>query len=582
MNVSVVSAATTAPVSALTNAGGTTATAEPTISPVAQDTVTLSAEAQQALTNTAAPSTSSTASSTTTWASDAVSKALAALNDETGSTAVSDKLSAYQLLSQMASDAKNFDPSNPANAKAVDVATAFATSAFVNQYQQINAQLVSLTPTTGSMSADDMQKQLDYLKSLSSDDLQAFVGVNNANAVASGKAPLIASASSLLANKQAQVDVTRAMETTYANPAYASALSGVADYDYYGRIAAVSKQAAATGDDATVALMQVVRSGASGAGDAWTAKAEAYFDQYGGKPASTSSDQKASQPIPTSTYTPPSEGQVRALYQAIVSLNDNQHSPTQDQLGAYMLVNQQMAAGGSTSSVALSLAVNVYSSSTVTKQVGSAFDTYENKTFTGRGNTSTTSATSELNAFNSLSASDQNIIAYVRQSVGGDGTADGYRQYLETSVSNSVELDARIAEQMMNQSAGGQPAQLHTGAAASTTADEPSTIQSADSQPTVPPQTDGEKALLILKAYTAGQATQAGSDKTVGTSGTSDNDAALLILKNSAVTQHPTPSPTEAKTASTVTQPPKEGDIATTKPSSWSSSSTGSALSFTA
>lgn len=541
MDISAISSGTTAATTAYSSTAKTEdapLTPSATASTPATDTVTVSPAAQQALATSAATASTTTA---TTWSSDTVTKALTALNDETGSTTVSDKLSSYQLLAQMVSDNKNFDPSNPANAKAVDVATAFATSAFVNRYQQINAQYVSFYPNVGTMSADDLQGQLDYLKSLSSDDLQTLVGVNSANVVAGGKTPLTTSAAGFLAGIQARTDATRAMEATYASPTYAAALSGVADYDYYGRIAAVLKQAAATGDDATAALMQVVRSGASGGGDdAWTAKAEAYFDQYGGKPASTSSNQMASQPLPTSTYTPPSEGQVRALYQAMVSLNDSQQSPTHDQLDAYMMVLQQIGVRNLSRGVAVSLSVDAFCGSAVTKQVGSAYATYENKTFSGRGTTSTTSATSELNAFNSLSASDQDIIAYVRQSVGGDGTTDGYRQHLETSVSKSVELDARITAQMKNQSPGGKAAQVRSGVTTNTAENASSTSPSAGSQTTVAPQTDAEKALAILQAYTAGNAAstpKTDAEKALVTLKASTEaglSAALTILKNAS------------------------------------------------
>lgn len=100
------------------------------------------------------------------------------------------------------------------------------------------------------------------------------------------------------------------------------------------------------------------------------------------------------------------------------------------------------------------------------------------------------------------------------------------------------------------------------------------------------PATDADKALAILKAYTAGQATQTDSDKALAAlkenaAGKSDNDAALLILKNAAAesttAQHPATS-AASKTASPAKQTSGETGTATAE----THNTTGSAISLTA
>ena len=409
------------------------------------DSVTLSNQAQEILANPSAAPNPAAANATTsaTWTNDVVSQAITALNDTSGKATVADQISAYELVSGLVANTKNFDLSNPANAGAVDVATAFSTSAFVQHAQSLIAQNSSfLAASTGQSDSESVQRQLNNFDSLSSDDQQTLVAaLNTANQAIHGS-DLYTSVDSYIANRQAVINVDRAVSAAFANPTYAAGLTANQPSENLDatslKFASLTKQAAATGDTATLALIALARN--SGAvGDSFTTKAQAFFSQYGAAPAPTADQlqQDAAAPPSSTTFSPASAADVRARYQnlAIVSDSGNGVAIT-TKLSAYQALSPISTSNIAQSGISAAL-VSSFNNSAFSQQVSATENAYDQASFVSGGASASSAATAAINAFTSLSSDGQQIIATLYQGRGGDGTIEGYLGYLKSGLSST-------------------------------------------------------------------------------------------------------------------------------------------------
>ncbi len=427
-------------------------------------TVTLSALAQQVLDGTASapatsapaatppadggstPATASSAStatspdaaaataSTATWSSDAVTQALAALNDTSGAASVSDQISAYALVAKMVADPSNFDPSNSANADAVDVATSFATSAYAVHVQSLMAQ-TGVYGANGLEDSEAVQQQLNAFSGLSSDDQQSVVAAMNLNSQIEGGPALYASVDSFTANRQAVINVDRAAEAALANPAYANAKPPPSNVNYDARtdqFRALSAAASAAGDASTVALASIAH-GVNMNSDAFTAQAAAYFSQYGPPPAATA-DQAAQDAAPAQTpaAVTPTADQARALFTALTKINDTSGSTSiADQVSAYSSFVANANAAEGLGPLRTALIVGQQKSS-FTQRVQADMTAYSGQLLP-HGTPGSVVQQTQINNFDKLSSDDQEIIArvYSGQS-GGFSSVDDFKANLES------------------------------------------------------------------------------------------------------------------------------------------------------
>lgn len=299
------------------------------------DSVTLSADAQ-ALLNGAASTPDGSAG---IWANDTVKRALAALNDTSGKTAVADQISSFRMISSMIADSANFD-TDAKRAEASPVTAAFLDSAYAKHLQDVFTNIQSRMQTTQSgRTPESMGHMLGVFNALSSDDQQTFLVANNLYQDSCGESrsqgDAFASADAYRANMMAQIGVARELRTTLADPAYAPKLreelaripragESVSD-DYHRKLDTLAAAAEAAGDQRTVDLVSLM----SGAreNDDWTARAEAHFAAFGPPPATAPSDGPVdwSWPKATAGYTRPSSD---ALAKALSLINDNSGKTT--------------------------------------------------------------------------------------------------------------------------------------------------------------------------------------------------------------------------------------------------------------
>jgi hypothetical protein len=386
----------------------------------------LSDTAQQVLAVAAAPAqtissgTSTTASSATaataTWSSDSVTQALAALNDTSGATSEADQMKAYKLLATLVANPANFDPGNTANIGAVDTATAFAASAFSQHVQSLMAQTGI---NGGSEDSEVIQRQLNTFNALSSDDQQTVVGALNVSSQISSGSTAYASVSSYIANRQALIGIDRATEAAFATPTYAQGLTANlphGDINYDSRTAqfmSLATQAAAAGDKATAALVPLAH-GVDMNSDAFTAKAQAYFAQYGAPPAVTQ-DQLAQDAAPAAAATTvvaktPSASEARTAFQILATLNDSSGaSSLTDKLQAYKAFTGGALFNAASYGPLRTALVTAGWQSSFTNRVQADAIAYQGKLFAD-GTPGAVIEQAHLNNLNNLSADDQQIV----------------------------------------------------------------------------------------------------------------------------------------------------------------------------
>lgn len=426
-----------APVVPNASASGTNST--PSSSDTA-DSVSVSAQAQAASAQTASTGTSTAPSpSLQTWSSPAVADALAALNDTSGKTSVDAQISAFNLMTQMVSDGSNFDPANANNANAADIATAFQTSTFAEHAQALADQMFAYNNQTGTSASEASQRKLDYFNTLSSDDQKTVLATMRVAATALGQQPVYASVDSYKAGMQATVDVDRAVEAAYANPAYqagmAANMPGANVDANTAKRMALQTQAQAAGDSATLALLSLVQSNLRG--DAFTAAANGYFTEYGPPPAATDAQQaEDAAPAPIAPVTKIDATAIRANYQALAALNDSSKTMSAaDMVSLWESTNTNISRIGGPADLAhVSMAV-LFSSAKVSTTIQDAGNTYDQASWAGRGASEASAVYSQIAAFNSLSTQDQQIVSILQghQARQGDGTPAGYLSYLQTT-----------------------------------------------------------------------------------------------------------------------------------------------------
>jgi hypothetical protein len=284
------------------------------------DTVTLSQAAQQSLATgtVAAPDNSSQP--------DAVTQAIATLNDTSGTVSVTDQLQAYRLLAQFVQGPQysefvaNFvpgeaAPQNDYTAAKGNAIVALIDSPFGQHVQQVLNQINGLKQSDTSLDGNETAASIDTFlaafNALSPTDQQIYVGaVNLSNQLVYGVS-LVATPADYVANQQAQADVDRALQTALSNPAYATAIANelaqsnsVSSGD---NIKDLGSLAAAAGDQATVALANLAQINQWGSA-AWTQQAQAYFAEYGPPPAPDGAATPSETTAAPSSSNPPPDG----------------------------------------------------------------------------------------------------------------------------------------------------------------------------------------------------------------------------------------------------------------------------------
>lgn len=299
------------------------------------DTVTISAEAQQALAAggaaTAAPSGS---------ANDGIDQALTALNDTSGAISVADQLKAFTLIAQYVSNGQA-GGSAPKD-QAVAVGAALCDSAFGQHAQQVFTELQSqMNWNGGDATANSIDTVLKSFDALSASDQQVYIGaVGLQHQLVSGETP-ITSVSDFKANLEARAAVERALQAAESDPAYASASGNGVGKDFYSKRDDMAGLAAAAGDQATVDLAQLSKTNLSDT-VAWTQQVQAYFAKYGPPPAAngaTFSPSASPAHAPTNYQAP--DG--KTLGAAVAAVNDTSGKTSlTDQISAYQTLSEYM------------------------------------------------------------------------------------------------------------------------------------------------------------------------------------------------------------------------------------------------
>jgi hypothetical protein len=569
-------------VSAAQTAPAATPPASPAASPAAaapSDAVSLSPAAQNVL-------TSGEPAKPVTWSSDAVTGALAALNDTSGKTSQSDQLSAFKTLSALIANAENFDPTKAENASAIDVATAFETSAYVEHYRELAAQDAAFTNiVTSDYWGKDLssleQRQLDHFNTLSDSDQQLLVQTRAAGCAAGGYTLKPATVDQFKAQQQMGIDVSRAVEALIASPAYAAeiaankdSLDGSGVDSITATIAVITRKAQADGDTQALDLMNIARGGGS---TDYTAKVQAYFDTYGPAPQESDAEKaaNAATPLPQSQLKQLSTGQVRSYFQNFSTLADTSNTVSADKLAAaYKNVSGTMvdAINSTIGDPIWQAGANALYDTAGFKKIQSAEQTYERAWIPG-GGSEVTRAQSWFTSYEKLDDFDQQLIASLNSgnlpASMGDGSPDSFRAKLVDGISNSAQSDAikalYEAEQYGHLTAKstvtilGVTLNLNQIMASNDKRLDPYTRMSADVKALLKDAaqkwangekvsidatkmfssgepSDAEKAIATLKAYKDGTS-QSEDQKALaalknGTSGDTAAEAALTLLKN--------------------------------------------------
>lgn len=386
--------------------------------PSAGDSVEISAAATQA--SSTAPTDTTTANQSAaaspSWSDPAVTSALATLNDTSGTTSVADQISAYQMLSGMTADASNFDPNNANNANAVDVATAFATSAFTQHVQSLMATNNSYTAqaNSGMQLSEAWQRQLNAFTNLSSDDQQTLVAGINENEQLTSTKPNVFTVQSWQDYSQARVDVDRAAEA--ATPT--------------------------TDPSAVTALNALLHPTSKLSNTDFVTQAKSYIDQYGAVEATAdqvAADNSAGPPPATNKTV--SADQIRSQYQAIATVSDTSgKSSLADQLSAYY---QLAGSFGDQTNVATHAGVvSAWLNASFSQHVQAVGQQYELMSSAVRGGSEVSAVQGQISAFKSFSQDDQTILASGFQIKGYDSTPAGYLSYLTDGLKNASQGDA--------------------------------------------------------------------------------------------------------------------------------------------
>lgn len=535
-----------------------TATTKSSIS----DSVTVSSAAQQAA--------QQAKTATSVWSGENVTQALAALNDTSGKTSLSDQLSAYKTLAGLISDTKNFDPSNAQNADAVNVATAFSTTAYVEHFQSMMAQFMAFNNISnedhwGKDQSDIQQRQLNYFNALSDNDQQMLVQTRDASGAAIGTEAYFGSVEQFKTRQQARIDLSRAMEALVAKPAYAAEIAAkknIIDNSSSDAITAtldvIAQKAQADGDTQGQELIALGR----GRGYTnFTASIQDYFAKYGPAPQQSAAEKTAdaAAPLPPSSYKAATAGQMSAFFEDIETLSDSRGiSSATDLTSAYKNVSKQTAASISTDNggVAWIAGLTAGEKSVGSKLIYHVQQAYSDATWANRGSSGVSSAQSAFRTYEHLSYYDQQIIGSLYSNLPGTDDmdiADRCRKSLIDDISNGAQGDAITA--LYNATAHGHLTAKSTVTILGVTLNLNDIMASNDMRldpytrmsPKVKailyeaaqkwaagekvsidatklndsaPQTDAEKALAALKAYRAGTNT----DQT-------DDEKALAALK---------------------------------------------------
>lgn len=538
--------------------------------PAPTDTVTLSPAAQSAPTAAALA-----------WTSDAVTQALAALNDTSGKTSLDDQLSAYKTLAALVTDAKNFDPTKADNAKATDVATAFATSAYVQHYQDLTAQLWAFNNTMsadrwGKDLSDANQRQLDWFNSLSGTDQRTLIETHDTSTAAAGDGRMFGSIDQYKTRKQASIDVQRAIEALVSSSDYTATISanhGAIQNASVDSITAtidvITRKATADGDTQTLDLMKLYRRS-----DYDVAAVQAYFAKYGPAPEETDAEKAvdAAAPLPPTGYTAPTAGDMRSFFRNIATLADTSNTASATELvNAYKRVTSQTAKSISTDNggVVWLAGVTVGYNAPGSQAIQQAETTWTSR-WNMQSDTRVSIAQSYYSSYEKLDDVDQQLVAAMQgdawDATVNNGTPDKMRGQLVDVLTISAEADAihalYQAENDGHLTAGstvtilGVKLNLNAIMASNDKHLDPYTRMSSDvkallhdaaakwaagekvaidaTKPAAAPPTDAEKALAALKAYAAGTAPQTDDDKALAAlkANPAVPDAALTMLKN--------------------------------------------------
>lgn len=348
MSISSVSVALTAApsigvISPLTEAASSGVPAAAALAAAPVDTVTLSPAAQQSLASATVASTDGAAPP------DALTQAIAALNDTSGSVSVADQLQAYGVAAnfvqgpQVTAFEANWVPGQSAafpqedyNAAKGDAIVALIDSPFAQHAQQLLNQVGAATNPTasnGDEMADSIDSGLTAFNSLSATDQQIYLGTTNLlNQLGGSKTPL-ATVADYQANQEAQANLQRALQAALTNPVYATAIArqlaqpetpGL-EYSSDDNIKDLGSIAAAAGDQATVALVKLQQSsyGQVVHSAEWTQQVQSYFAQYGPPPAAVptaSTGSVLASPVTASPGTPPPDS--KAIVAALAAIWD--------------------------------------------------------------------------------------------------------------------------------------------------------------------------------------------------------------------------------------------------------------------
>jgi hypothetical protein len=223
------------------------------------------------------------------WKSDAVAKALAALNDTTGKTAVADQLASYKLVHGLVGGARNYDSADERAAAGV-LTAAFTKSPYAQHVQEVFASINDRLRQTEYLqwTPDSLQDALDAFNALSADDQQTFIGARNVENAWNG----IASVESYRANQISMIGVMRKQSNLYADvadmipPNHPVPGFWSGDEKSY-RMGAVLNLARRAEDRETLQFLPLTSMVVS---DRWTAEAEAHFAKYGPPPQTSPPD----------------------------------------------------------------------------------------------------------------------------------------------------------------------------------------------------------------------------------------------------------------------------------------------------
>jgi hypothetical protein len=526
--------------------------------------VTLSPQAQQALASAAqatgvseaaaasGPAPATAGSATTAppaWTSDAVAKALAALNDTSGKTSAADRTSAYALLAKTVANPSNFDPSKAANANAVEVATAFATSAFAQHVQSLMAQ----TGVYGSNEdSQAVQRQLDAFNGLSAADQQTVVAATNLMGELSNGTTPYASVASYVANRQAMINIDRAAEAAFANPVYAQWLTanlphGEVTYDINtAQFMSLATQASAAGDTATTALVPVAH-GVNMNSDAFTAKAQAYFAQFGAPPAATQDqlNQDTAPAQPTVAAVSPTASQVRAMFQSMTLINDSSGaSSVAEKLSAYgSLGYGSIATAMSYGPLRVAIG-GAASQSSFAAQYDAAQTAFDG-TLYPHGTPGSVIDQHQLDNLNGLAADDQQIV-FSQQSSGQNtsfASFDSFKSNLQANISVNKIVEGLYAKYNVN-----YWGKITDSSVTSTQAYKQLVQLLQDPNARTDARTAKAQSVLSLWSQSS-SATGSSAAPAAGTSATpliSSASAALALLQNAAKALAPSPGAAQA------------------------------------